>query len=89
MKVAAFVAIAAVVVGLRLWLHRRRRATRSERPLRGGGVGPFTGDVGLIASREVRERVRGRVFRIGTLVILAVVAAAIVIPVLHNGKSPP
>ena len=44
------------------------------------------GDTGLVAAREVRERVRGRLFRVGTLVILAVVAAAIVIPVLRNGK---
>jgi ABC-2 type transport system permease protein len=43
----------------------------------------------LIASREVRERIRGRLFRVGTLVILAVVAAAIVIPVIHNGKPQP
>jgi ABC-2 type transport system permease protein len=37
----------------------------------------------------VRERIRGRLFRVGTLVILAVVAAAIVIPVIHNGKPQP
>ena len=28
------------------------------------------GDVGLVARREIRERVRGRIFRVGTLVIL-------------------
>ena len=39
-----------------------------------------SGDVGLVASREIKERVRGRIFRIGTLVILVVVAAAIIIP---------
>ena len=45
------------------------------------------GDVGLVAMREIRERVRGRIFRIGTLVILLVVAAAIVIPTLHKGGA--
>ncbi|MCU4183364.1 ABC transporter permease [Acidiferrimicrobium sp. IK] len=39
------------------------------------------GDVGLVAEREVRQRIRGRVFRVGTLLILLGVAAAIVIPV--------
>jgi ABC-2 type transport system permease protein len=47
------------------------------------------GDTGLVAAREVRERLRGRVFRIGTLLILAVVAGAIVIPVVNRGKSHP
>ena len=38
--------------------------------------------------REIRERVRGRIFRIGTLIILVVVGAAIVIPTLHSGGGP-
>lgn len=42
-----------------------------------------------MAAREVRERVRGRVFRIVTLLILASVAAAIVIPVVDRGTSHP
>jgi ABC-2 type transport system permease protein len=45
---------------------------------------PF-GDVGLVASREIKERIRGRIFRIGTLVILLAVGAAIIIPTLHHG----
>ena len=53
------------------------------------GSGPFSSDVGLVAAREVRERFRGRIFRIGTLVILAVIAAAIVIPVLDRGTPQP
>jgi ABC-2 type transport system permease protein len=40
-----------------------------------------------VAGREVRQRLRGRLFRVGTLLILAVVAAAIVIPALNKGKS--
>ncbi len=38
------------------------------------------GDVGLIAKREITERVRGRILRVGTLIILIAVGAAIVIP---------
>jgi ABC-2 type transport system permease protein len=45
------------------------------------------GDVGLVAGREIRERIRGRIFRIGTLVLLVAVAAAIVIPTLHRSSS--
>jgi ABC-2 type transport system permease protein len=40
----------------------------------------------LVAAREVRERIRGRIFRVGTLLILLVVAAAIVIPTINSGK---
>ena len=46
------------------------------------------GEVGMVASREVRERVRSRIFRIGTLIILVAVAAAVVIPTLHTGGGP-
>ncbi|HTT86435.1 MAG TPA: ABC transporter permease [Acidimicrobiales bacterium] len=46
------------------------------------------GDVGLVAGREIRERVRGRIFRVGTVVILVVVAACIVIPALHKSSGP-
>ena len=45
------------------------------------------GDVGTIAMREITERVRGRIFRVGTLVILVAVAAAIVIPALDKSSS--
>jgi ABC-2 type transport system permease protein len=34
--------------------------------------------------REIKERVRGRILRVGTLFILVVVAAAIIIPTLHS-----
>ncbi len=42
------------------------------------------GDVGVIAAREVRERVRGRIFRVGTLLMLVVIGAAIVVPTLQG-----
>ncbi len=45
------------------------------------------GDVGKVAMREIRERVRGRIFRVGTLIILAAVAAAVIIPTLHSSNN--
>jgi len=52
-------------------------------------MGPFNSDIALVALREVRERFRGRIFRIGTVVILLVVCAAIIIPTLiHSTPSP-
>ena len=49
----------------------------------------MTSDVGLVAAREMRERFRGRVFRVGSLLMLAAVGAAIVIPTLGHGKAEP
>ncbi len=63
-------------------------ATSSKSPRRSILVSLF-GDVGLVAQREVRERIRGRVFQVGTAIILLVVVAAIVIPVLTRSKSQP
>jgi ABC-2 type transport system permease protein len=37
--------------------------------------------------REIRERVRGRAFRIGTIILLLGVAAAIVIPTINKHRS--
>jgi ABC-2 type transport system permease protein len=47
------------------------------------------GDVGMVAGREIRERVRGRIFRVGTLLMLIAVGAAIIIPTLHSSSSGP
>ena len=80
-----FVAIV-VVAALRLAQRRRRHgAPRTAKPLSSS----INSDVGLIVSREVRERFRGRIFRYGTLFILLVVAAAIIIPSLNSGKQKP
>lgn len=43
----------------------------------------------LVALREIRQRVRGRVFRVATLLILIGVAAAVMIPAKIKGKSHP
>jgi ABC-2 type transport system permease protein len=45
------------------------------------------GDVGLVAGREIRERLRGRIFRVGTVIMLLAVSAAIVIPTLHKSST--
>jgi ABC-2 type transport system permease protein len=84
----ALIALAVVVVAtLRISRRRRRRRTgaRAARSV----SSRLSSDVGLIMAREVRERFRGRVFKVTTLFILIVVTAAIVIPVLHNGKAKP
>jgi ABC-2 type transport system permease protein len=53
------------------------------------GFGAALGDVGLVAGREIRERVRSRIFRVGTVIIVLGVAAAIVIPAIHKSGSSP
>ncbi len=44
--------------------------------------------VALVAGREIRQRVRGRVFRVATILILLGVGAAIVIPSLNHHRTP-
>jgi ABC-2 type transport system permease protein len=60
-----------------------------RRGMRSAEFGSRFGAVGMIATREITERVRSRFFRIGTLIVLLVVAAAILIPALHKGSSAP
>lgn len=79
-----------VFVVLRVWRHRRRAAGTGPSPAARHGIvsfGDSPGAVRLVAAREIRERVRGRIFRVGTVVILLVVAGAIVIPVLHTSTT--
>jgi len=83
---AIVLVLAAVIVALRLWRRRRVRSPRGRSPV-GGSAEALIGDVGLVAGREVRERFRSRIFRVGTVFILLAVAAAIVIPVLDRGQS--
>lgn len=66
-----------------------------------GGLGGFrrateavtgvllSGDMALVAAREVHERVRARAFRVVTLILLVTVAAVIVVPVLTKSHSSP
>ncbi|MGA2307087.1 MAG: ABC transporter permease [Acidimicrobiales bacterium] len=90
MKALPFIlAAVAVVLLLRFGLRRRGRGRSSRlagftRGLRGRRL---LGDTGLVAGREIRERLRGRVFRVVTLILFAVVAAAVVIPTIHTGTT--
>ncbi|HVW34085.1 MAG TPA: ABC transporter permease [Acidimicrobiia bacterium] len=66
---------------------------RKDARRRSGGRSAVSGWMGdgpvrLVAVREIRERLRSRVFRVGTAVLLAAAAAAVVIPALrttHHG----
>ncbi|HVX21415.1 MAG TPA: ABC transporter permease [Acidimicrobiales bacterium] len=90
MKAAPIIiAVVAAVAVVRLALRRKRRSTRSTlgwfaTRLRGRRL---FGDMGLVAGREIRERLRSRVFRVVTIVLLVVVAAAVVIPTIHSGTT--
>jgi ABC-2 type transport system permease protein len=87
--VPIILAAAAAVLLVRLGVRRRGRG-RSSRPgglTRGLPGSRLLGDTGLVAGREIRERVRGRVFRVVTVVLFAVVAAAVVIPTIHTGTA--
>lgn len=73
---------------------RRARAASTVRPVRRAWLdsdvitaSPRAHELGLVAGRELRERLRGRMFRVGTMLILAAVAAAIVIPTLHKNHA--
>ncbi|HML00782.1 MAG TPA: ABC transporter permease [Acidimicrobiales bacterium] len=56
---------------------------------RAADIGERLGDVGQIAMREVTERVRSRIFRVGTIIVLVAVALAIIIPQLEKSSSGP
>jgi ABC-2 type transport system permease protein len=97
-KIVYVLALAAVIVAVRVFLRRRRPDREAAKARAGRGewgrsaVAATTdlfGDIGLVAMREIRERVRGRTFRIGTLVILLGVGAAIVIPKVHTSSPAP
>jgi ABC-2 type transport system permease protein len=79
-------AVAALVAIIRLGLRRRGRgasppAGTAMARLRGRGM---FGDTGLVAGREIRERIRGRVFRVVTVILFVVITAAVIIPTLHG-----
>lgn len=89
MKAVPVIIAVAVLALIRAGLRRRGRGPSPRTGLvaarlRGGGL---LGDTGLVAGREIRERVRGRVFRVVTVLLFGVVAAAVIIPALHAGTA--
>jgi ABC-2 type transport system permease protein len=89
MKWVLIPVVVAAVVALRVWGYRRRHQAH-EPPVSPSVRGlTISGSTGLVAAREVRERLRGRVFRVGTVIILLVVAGAIVIPVIISRPKAP
>jgi ABC-2 type transport system permease protein len=88
------VILAVVLVFIALRLRQRGRVggigSLLARRHASGGAGdrpPVLGVVGLVAGREIRQRVRGRVFRVATVLLVLGVAAAVVIPAEIKGKS--
>jgi ABC-2 type transport system permease protein len=100
--VKPFIILAVVVVFLAVRLTLRYRSRQSnvraittaaskkslEAPRR-SWLPALLGVIGLVAQREVHERFRGRVFQVGTAIILLVVVAAIVVPVLTKTTAAP
>ena len=89
MKALPVVAAGVVVALVRLGMRRRGRGRSSPMGvlvarLHGWGV---LGNTGLVAGREIRERMRGRVFRVVTVILFGVVAAAVIIPTIHIGTT--
>jgi ABC-2 type transport system permease protein len=83
-------AVVALAVVVRRWRGGWRRSTGPRgRPTEGVKRRvrlPF-GEIGLVAAREVKERLRGRIFKGVTVILLVVVAAAVVIPTIHFGST--
>lgn len=84
----AVIALVVLLGLLRRFRAGRRRATGTavggvQRALGGRRL---LGDTGLVAGREIRERLRGRFFKVITLILLGVVAAAIVVPTVRSSS---
>ena len=77
------IVVAAALVRLGRYRRGRGRSPRTRTAvarLRGWGL---LGDTGLVAGREIRERLRGRLFWAVTVILFGVVTAVVIIPTLH------
>ncbi len=84
------VVVLVTAVALAILRRRRRRGrTRLGQPARSTREhSVLFGDTGLVAAREIRERLRGRFLRVVTLVLLVIVGAAIVVPTFARSSTP-
>src|SRR5664279_3747016 len=87
---------AATLAFIAVRLRRRRRAgvragwggtARWPLPSARDRESAVFGVVGLVAVREIRQRLRGRAFKVATVIILLGVAAAVIIPAVTKGKA--
>src|ERR1700753_2463520 len=75
-----------VIALVALFRASRLLRRRGSRPARRVGFPAIRGnEVMLIAAREMRQRARGRAFRVVSVLMLVAVAAAVVIPTLTGG----
>ena len=79
--------VVAVAAAIAAWRLRRSKSTRPQR----GERGPTRTLTAVleIARREITERLRGKVFRIGTLVTLLAIALAILVPKIGGSTGTP
>ena len=84
----ALAALVVVVVAIRI-LRRRSRSVRRSSSATPRRAASTHSSVTLVAAREIRERTKTRMFKLGTVVILVVVGAAIVVPTLNRHPSRP
>ncbi|HEX3706706.1 MAG TPA: ABC transporter permease [Mycobacteriales bacterium] len=63
------------------------RRLRGRAPRHGFSLPAPSSGIGLVADREIRQRLRGRTFRVTTLITLLAVGAAIVIPTIGHGGA--
>ena len=85
MRSLIIIVVVLVLAGTRAWMRRRRRHARLDTSHTYWG--PVSNGIGLVAARDVRERVKSRIFIVGTFFILAVVAASIIIPTLNKSTT--
>jgi ABC-2 type transport system permease protein len=82
-----FIAVVIVVALIRLGLRRGRSPSPRMGVVTRLRDRALLGETGLVAGREIRERIRGRVFRVVTVILFGVVTAAVVIPTLHAATT--
>jgi ABC-2 type transport system permease protein len=89
MKAWPVIVVVVVVALIRVGLRRRGKdsSPRTGAVVSRFRVGGLLGDTGLVAGREIRERLRGRTFRIVTVILFAVVTAAVIIPAVRSGTT--